>query len=137
MYTLLRLTLYLLNNMNYNTANRYRKLVYTFTDEGLLARHTFKPFTLRRRVVGLLSVVHNGGILGGGGADDGGQDLVAGVVLPGLSVVDVGVLQVGGGLLRSRRRGSRVVVAAGARRRRPRGFGLLRKRVGMITRTEY
>ena len=74
-----------------------------------------------------LSVVHDGCILGGGGRDDGGQDLVAGIVLPGLPVVEVGVLQVGGGLLGARRRGGRVVVAARARRRRrPRGLGLLR-----------
>ena len=74
--------------------------------------------------------MHDGGVLSGGGPDDGGQDLVARVVLPGLPVVEVGVLQVGGGLLRARR--GRVVVAARARRRRsPRGLGLLRKLIGM------
>ena len=106
--------------------------MYLQSEEGLLALLTFLLHSLC--VVVLLSVVHDGSILGGGGADDGGQDLVAGVVLPGLSVVDVGVLQVGGGLLRARR-GSRVVVAARARRRRPRGFGLHRKLVRMITRS--
>ena len=78
-------------------------------------------------------VVHDGGVLSGGGADDGGQDLVARVVLPGLPVVEVGVLQVGGGLLGARRGRGRVVVAAArARRRRsPRGLGLLRKWSGL------
>ena len=74
-------------------------------------------------------VVHDGGVLSGGGADDGGQDLVARVVLPGLPVVEVGVLKVGGGLLRAR--GGRVVVAARARRRSPRDLGLLRKWSGL------
>ena len=69
--------------------------------------------------------MHDGSILRGGRPDDGGQHLVARVVLPRLPVVEVGVLQVRGGRgLLGARRGRRVVVAARARGR-PGGLGLL------------